>query len=131
MQTFIRFALSFALGVIAIKARPAAAQATASPSDRWQLTLNDERYLWDVRLVKLAGDTLMVQNRDSIVGTPIARINEMRLLPETILLVGDGHHSAISALAGSNPNVYDLAKLGLADRRSTIQRILSHQTVSE
>lgn len=49
--------------------------------------VSDQHYLWDVRLVKLAGDTLIVRNRDSLIGAPVARIAEMRLLPETILSV--------------------------------------------
>ncbi len=127
MRTFLRVALALALGLMALNARPAAAQSSTSLPERWQLTLNDQRYIWDVRLVKLVSDTLIVQDRDSLVRTPIARIAEMRLLPETILLVGDGHHSAISALGGDNPYVYDLTQFDIAARRSTIQTILSHQ----
>jgi hypothetical protein len=95
MPTSLRLRLTLPLMPIALAAPPAAAQAGAPPADRWQLTLNDHEYIWDVRLVKLAGDTLIVRNRDSLISAPVARIAEMRLLPETILMVGDGHRSAI------------------------------------
>jgi hypothetical protein len=125
MRILARLGLTLPLALLATTARPATGQDRPSSSHRWQLTLDDQRYLWDVRLVRLAGDTLITQERDSLVGTPVARIAEMRLLPETILRVGDGHESAISALAGSNPDVYDLTQLDQAGRRSTIQKILS------
>lgn len=128
MRHFVRLGLTLGLVLVTFVALPSAAQTNQAPPDRWQITLDQQRYVWDVRLVKLAGDTLIVRQRDSLIGTPIARITEMRLLPETILLVGDGHHSAISAMAGSNPNVFDLARLNVTERRKTIQKILARHS---
>jgi hypothetical protein len=93
---------------------------------RWQLTLDDERYIWDVRLLELAGDTPVVRQSDSLVHAPIAHIREMHVLRQTTLRVGDGHESAISALAGT-VGVYDLALLDVAERRSAIESILSQR----
>jgi hypothetical protein len=104
---------------------PVAAQSSPRAADRWQLTLDDERYVWDVRLVKIAGDTLVVQQSDSLVRTPIARIVEMRRFRQTTLLVGDIHSSALNAMAGDIHDVYDLAGLAVAERRGAIQRILA------
>jgi hypothetical protein len=126
MPGFLRLGLAAGLWLIARDAPPAAAQTDAPPDHRWQLTLDDERYVWDVRLVKLAGDTLIVRQSDSLVRAPIARINEMRILQRTTLRVGDGHESAISTLAGGNDEVYDLARFDFGERRRAIQRILSH-----
>lgn len=128
MLTSLQLRLTLPLTLIVFAAPPAAAQATAPLADRWQVTLNDRQYVWDVRLLRLAGDTLIVRDRDSLISAPVASIAEMRLLPETILQVGDGHHSAIGAMAGSNPGVYDLARLDIADRKATIQKILSAQS---
>ena len=118
--------LAFGLGLMVLDAAPAAAQTAAPGADRWQLTLDDELYVWDVRLVKLAGDTLIVQQSDSLVRTPIARIHEMRRFRQTTLLIGDIHTSALDAMAGDIHDVYDLAGLAMAERRSAIQGLLAH-----
>ena len=108
-------------------ASPTAGQVPAPSPDRWQLTLTDHSYLWDVRLVRLTGDTLTVTARDSAIGAPVQNITEIRLLPETILRVGDGHRSAIGALGDNNAPVFDLAPLPIAARRKTIQALLDYQ----
>jgi hypothetical protein len=110
---------------------PSAAAQTAAPSpDRWQLTFTDQSYLWDVRLVRLDGDTLVVRSRDSLIDTPVAQLTELRLLPETILKVGDGHRSGIGALSDNNVRVVDLAPMDANTRRATLQAILARQTVA-
>jgi hypothetical protein len=115
---------------LSLSAGSLAAQSAPPLPPRWQLTTSDQNYIWDVRLERLSGDTLIVQQHDSLIGVPLAGIAELRLLPETILQVGDGHHSAISALAGDNPDVYDLAPLDLAGRKATIQTILARLSPS-
>ena len=42
-----------ALSLAALSATPLAAQQ----QDRWQVTLDQDRYVWDVRLVRLDGDS--------------------------------------------------------------------------
>jgi hypothetical protein len=117
--------IAFLLG-----AASAAAQTAAPSPDRWQLTFTDQSYLWDVRLVRLDGDTLVVRSRDSLIDTPIAQLTELRLLPETILKVGDGHRSGIGALGDNNVRVVDLAPMDANARRATLQTILTRQTVA-
>ena len=75
------------------------AQDGGPHSERWQLTFAGESYLWDVRLVRLTGDTLVVRSRDSLITTSVDSLAELRLLPETVLKVGDGHRSGVGALA--------------------------------
>lgn len=112
-------------------ASPLTGQAPAPGPDRWQLTLTDQSYIWDVRLVRLTGDTLTVTARDSIISAPIGSITEIRLLPETILRVGDGHRSAIGALGDNNAPIFDLAKLPIAARRKTIQALLDYEATAQ
>jgi hypothetical protein len=107
------------------------AQTQAPSPDRWQLTLTDQSYLWDVRLVRLDGDTLVVRSRDSLIDVPVARLTELRLLPETVLKVGDGHRSGIGALSDNNVRVVDLAPMDVAARRSTLVTILARQNSSQ
>ncbi len=52
----------------------------AAQDDRWQLTLEGDHYVWDIRLVRLDGDSLVVRQSDSLVRVPVALINEIRLI---------------------------------------------------
>jgi hypothetical protein len=104
-----------------------AAQAPASSPDRWQLTLKDRSFLWNVRLVRLSGDTLTVRSADSLVATPIQDITSIQLLAETILRVGDGHRSGVGALGDNNSPVVDLTQLALAARRQRIQALVDYE----
>src|ERR1044071_4036782 len=42
--------------------------------ERWQVALDDGSYVWDIRLVRLAGDSLVVRQWDSLVSVPVAHI---------------------------------------------------------
>jgi hypothetical protein len=103
-----------------------AAQSTA-PDERWQVTLDDGRYVWDIRLVKLDGDSLVVRQSDSLVAVPVAHINEVRLIRKSeVMMAGGGEMAggAMSALMGGDDEVYDLSPLEFAERMRTIQKIL-------
>ena len=110
-----------------LTAAPVIAQTQTASPDRWQLTFTDQSYLWDVHLVRLDGDTLVVRSRDSLIDAPIAQLTELRLLPETILKVGDGHRSGIGALSDNNVRVVDLAPMAVAARRTMLVTILARQ----
>jgi len=125
-----RFRLAVVTTSLLMAARVVAQTEAPSP-DRWQLTLTDQSYLWDVRLVRLDGDTLVVRSRDSLIDVPVARLTELRLLPETVLKVGDGHRSGIGALSDNNVRVVDLAPMDVAARRSTLVTILARQNSSQ
>ncbi len=94
--------------------------------DRWQVTLDDERYVWDIRLVRLDGDSLMVRQSDSLVAVPVAHINEIRLIRKSEMqLGGEGAAAgAMNALVGGDDEIYDLTPLDFADRLRTVQKIL-------
>jgi hypothetical protein len=103
----------------------AATPATAQDDDRWQLTLDGEQYVWDVRLVELKGDTLVVRQADSLVTVPVGRITEVRLIRKSEMQVGPGAAGgAMSALVGADDEVYDLTPLDFAARLRTVQQIL-------
>ena len=106
----------------------ALAQTARAQDDRWQVTLDDERYVWDIRLVRLEGDSLVVRQSDSLVSVPVAHINEIRLIRKSEVHVGAGEGGggagAMSALVGGDDEVYDLTPLEFADRLRTIQKIL-------
>jgi len=103
----------------------APATALAAQDDRWQLTLPDERYVWDIRLVRLDGDSLIVRRSDSLLRVPVAQIEEIRLIRKSRMQVGDGATAgAMSALMGGDDEIYDFRPLDFADRLRAVQKIL-------
>jgi hypothetical protein len=107
-----------ALSLAALGATPLAAQQ----DDRWQVTLDQDRYVWDIRLVRLDGDSLVVMQADSSLSLPVERITEIRLIRKSEMQLGDGA-AAMSALAGRDDEVYDLTPLDFAERVRAIQKI--------
>jgi hypothetical protein len=116
----IRLTVS-ALALVLALAPPLAAQ-----DDRWQVTLDGDRYVWDIRLVRLDGDSLVVRQADSLVRVPVAHINEIRLIRKSeVQITGGGATAgAMNALIGGDDEVYDLTPLEFADRLRTVQKIL-------
>jgi hypothetical protein len=112
--------LCFLLMLLACMARPAMAQSAAD--DRWQLMLADGSYLWDVRLVKLEGDSIHTRGRDSVAVVSVAQVNELRLIRKSEIQLG-APGGAMSALTGADDEVYDLTPLEFADRLRAVQKI--------
>ncbi len=103
----------------------ALAQPLVAQDDRWQITLDNDQYVWDIRLVRLDGDSLVVRQSDSLVPVPVARIKELRLIRKTeVELGGNDAAGAMNALVGGDDEVYDLTTLEFADRIKTVQKIL-------
>jgi hypothetical protein len=101
------------------------ARAAAAQDERWQVTLDDERYVWDIRLVELDGNALVIRQADSLVRLPVAHVNEIRLIRKTDVHVGGGAEGSetMSALVGGNDEVYDVSTLDLPARLRTIRKI--------
>lgn len=94
-------------------------------SDRWQVTLGADTYVWDVQLVRLDGDSLVVMQADSLVRVPVDHMSELRLIRKTEVQSGDASAAAtMNALTGADDEIYDLSQLEFADRLRTIQKIL-------
>lgn len=102
------------------------AQPLAAQDERWQVALDNDSYVWDIRLVKLDGDSLVVSQSDSLVHVPVAHINEIRLIKKTEVEMGANGvgGGAMSALVGGDDEVYDLTTLEFAERIRAIQKIL-------
>jgi hypothetical protein len=114
------------LTVSALALALALAPPVAAQDDRWQVTLEGDRYVWDIRLVRLDGDSLVVRQADSLVRVPVAHINEIRLIRKSeVQITGGGATAgAMNALIGGDDEVYDLTPLDFADRLRTVQKIL-------
>jgi hypothetical protein len=112
-------ALLLAALTLAIAA-PAAAQ-----EERWQVTLDNQEYVWDIRLVRLEGDSLVVRQADTLRLVPVEDITEIRLIRKTEVQLGDGQGGGtMSALTGGDDEVYDFTPLDFAGRLRAVQRLL-------
>jgi hypothetical protein len=107
---------------LAILPGAAAAQNRPAQDDRWQLTLADGSYLWDVRLVKLEGDSIHTRGRDSLAVVSVGQVNELRLIRKSEMQLGTPG-GAMAALTGADDEVYDLTPLEFADRLRAVQKI--------
>ena len=108
--------------LVPLLARPLAAQQ----DDRWQVALDDGGYVWDIRLVRLDGDTLVVSQSDSLVRVPLAHATEIRLIRKSRvdLTGGPASAGAMSALVGGDDEVYDLTPLDVPGRQATVRKLL-------
>ena len=105
------------------------AQQESSPTparERWQVTLEGEHYVWDIGLVRLDGDSLVIRQSDSLARLPVEHITEIRLIQSSTVDLGAGAAGAMSALTGADDEIYDFTQLELADRLRTIQKILAN-----
>ena len=102
-----------------------AASSLAAQDERWQVTLDGEEYVWDVRLVRLAGDSLVVRQADSLRPLPVEHISELRLIRKSQVQLGDGATAgAMGAIMGTDDEIYDFTPLEFAERIRAIQKIL-------
>ena len=107
-------------GLMLLAAAPCAGQADGQ--DRWQVSLGEGQVLWDVQLVKLAGDSLHVRRGDSLAVVPVAKITELRLIKKSEMQLGNPGGS-MAALMGADDEVYDLTPLEFPDRLRVVQKI--------
>lgn len=110
----------------------AAAPPLAAQDERWQVTLDTQEYVWDIRLVRLNGDSLVVRQSDSLRTIPVDQISEIRLIRKSEVQLGDGTTAgAMNALMGGDDEIYDLTPLEFADRIRAIQKIFLYHPSAE
>lgn len=112
------------IGVVVLLASLLAVPSAAQ--DRWQLSLNNDRYLWDLQLVRLDRATLVVRQSDTTIAVPVRDITELRLVGKSLKRVGsgDGGRAVLGALMGVDDQVYPLTQEALEDRLAVIRNIL-------
>jgi hypothetical protein len=102
-----------------------AAPLVAQQDNRWQVTLDSQEYVWDIRLERLDGDSLVVRQSDTLRRIPVEHITEIRLIRKSEIRVGEGAPGGtMSALTGGDDEVYDLTPLEFPDRLRAVQKIL-------
>ncbi len=92
--------------------------------DRWQITLADGTILWDLRLVRLDGEQLVITMRDSTQTVKVGEIDEIRLLKKSDFQLGAAAGGAMAALMGADDEVYDFKPLEFGDRLRAVQKLL-------
>jgi hypothetical protein len=99
-------------------------QAGPPERERWQVTLDGEKYVWDIGLVRLDADSLVIRQSDTLAKLPVEHITEIRLIRSSTMELGTGAAGAMSALTGSDDEIYDFTPLEFAERIRAIQKIL-------
>lgn len=114
-----------ALLILATAPRTVMAQDDAPvDTDRWQIQTAKGDYIWDIRLLRLSGDTLLFKQADTIGRARVDQISELRLIRKTIVRAGLGEAGmATAALTGSDDEIYDLGPLDFAARLRAIQQV--------
>jgi hypothetical protein len=100
-----------------------AAPGVAQQGDRWQITLDSGTILWDLRLVKLAGDTLVVRRADSTYAFPIAQVDELRLVRKAQRSITPEAGRYGGVLGGGDDVAYRLTLYDLAERRQILRQV--------
>lgn len=108
--------------LLVLAAVPARAQEKGS--DRWQIGLESGDYIWDIRLVRLAGDSLVFRQADSLGSVSVQKVREVRLIRKTEVRLGEMAGGAMAALTGSDDEVYDLTTMDYAARIRALQQVL-------
>jgi hypothetical protein len=111
----------FLLGLLAVLTAPVPLAAQTKP-DRWQITLQNDDLLWDIRLVSLEGDKLTFRQADTTGVVEVGTIKEMRLFQPSELQLGTAG-AAFGALTGSDDIVFDMTLLDFAERLRTVQQV--------
>ena len=107
-------------GIVLLGAAPLAAQR----DDRWQMTLNDGRILWDLHLVRFRGDTLAVQQGDSTFRFPITQVDELRLVQKAERRQTNEPNRYGGVLGGGDDVAFRLTLYNLVERRQILAQIL-------
>jgi len=106
-------------GIVLLVAAPVAAQH----DDRWQMTLNDGRILWDLHLVRFRGDTLAVQQGDSTFRFPITQVDELRLVRKAERRQTNEPNRYGGGLGGADDEAFRLTLYDLVERRQILAQI--------
>lgn len=106
-------------GIVLLGAAPVAAQR----EDRWQMTLNDGKILWDLRLVRFGGDTLAVRQGDVVLRVPITQVDELRLVRKAERRQTNEPNRYGGVLGGADDEAFRLTLYNLAERRQILAQI--------
>jgi len=120
--------LMLAAGLAAPELLAAQANDTARDAAKpgpWQIRLANGEYLWEVRLLRASGDSLVLEQPDSTFAVSLEDLDELRMVRTSEMRLGAGAHEAFGALSGANDAVYPLAVATPEERRRIVRQILA------
>lgn len=100
-----------------------AAPLHGQEEDRWQATLNDGKILWELRLVCLRNDTLVLRGGDSTYTLPITQLDELRLVQKSERRATAEVNRYGGVLGGADDEVYRLTLYTLEERRRIVEQL--------
>src|SRR3989442_14691643 len=86
--------------------------------------LRDGSTLWDLRLAKVSGDTLVFQGNDSTLRFPLMQVDELRLVRKATRSITPEAGRYGGVLDGGDDEGYRLTLFDLNERRQAPQQIL-------
>ncbi len=91
--------------------------------DRWQLTLSSGQILYELRLLRLAGDTIVFRQDSTTVSVPLAQLSELRLVQSSTSRAGmvGGMRGS---LVGADDDVYQLTLYTVPEKRQILEQVL-------
>jgi len=119
----MRFSTPLVLFGVLLTGAASPIRAQGADDERWQITTDSGTYIWEIRLVRLAGDSLIFRQADTLGSVSVQQTKEIRLIRKTEMRLGEGAAGAMAALTGSDDEVFDLATLDYAARLRTVQQI--------
>ncbi len=108
-----------AVGLALLGAAPSGAQQ----DDRWQVRLNNDAILWDLRLVRLRNDTLVLRHGDSTYTFPLGAVDELRLVRKAERRQTAEPNRYGGVLAGVDDEIYRLTLYDMSERRHIVEQI--------
>ena len=100
------------------------APVAARPHDnRWQITLQNDSLVWDVRLLGLTEDRLNYRWQDSTGSVSVNDIDDIRLFRSSEMQMGTAG-GAFGALSGSDDIVFDMRTMDFAAKMRVVQQLL-------
>lgn len=100
-----------------------ATPAVAQEHDRWQATLNDGTILWELHLVGLRGDTLVLRHADSTYRFPISEVDELRLVRKSERRQTAEANRYAGVLGGTDDELYRLTLYSVSERRGILEQV--------
>jgi len=109
----------------------AAVRPLSAAPNWWQIRLADGNYLYELQLLELRGDTLLVTHADSVVRIAVADIDEIRWVrpSEMRLGGGGGGQSTIGTLSGADDEVYRFSLVSPEERRRALELLVREHGV--
>lgn len=112
------------LALLGLAAGATSLAAQTRSNDRWQLTLENGQYIWDVGLVKLDGQNLVYRRADSTAQVSVGDITEVRRIRKSEVRLDEGAAGSMAALTGADDEIYDFRTLDFDGRLRAVQNIL-------